>query len=93
LLKLDKSFCRLGEVFIKIVHICLLQNDSETKYAATPLKGIYDYHESHSILITGSARFELYGRGGDSLQGRYYLHRLYPFTLSEQQAGLFRTIR
>src|SRR5688572_26070662 len=33
------------------------------------LKGLYDtYHDEHRILVTGSARLELYGRGGDSLQ-------------------------
>lgn len=48
------------------------------------LKGIYDlHHANHAILITGSARLDIYRRGGDSLQGRYFLHRLHPFTLSE----------
>jgi uncharacterized protein len=48
------------------------------------LKGVYDlHHAKHPILVTGSARLDLYGRGGDSLQGRYFRHRLHPFTLSE----------
>jgi len=48
------------------------------------LKGLYDlHHASHSILVTGSARLDIYSRGGDSLQGRYFLYRLHPFTLSE----------
>ena len=48
------------------------------------LKGVYDLHKKHhSILVTGSARLDLYRRGGDSLQGRYYFHRLHPVTLSE----------
>lgn len=48
------------------------------------LKGVYDlHHRRHPILVTGSARLDLYGRGGDSLQGRYFRHRLHPFTLSE----------
>ncbi|MBI2026613.1 MAG: ATP-binding protein [Deltaproteobacteria bacterium] len=48
------------------------------------LKGLYDEHsENHSILVTGSARLNLYGRGGDSLQGRYFAHHLHPLTLSE----------
>jgi predicted AAA+ superfamily ATPase len=33
--------------------------------------------------VTGSAKLDAYSRGGDSLQGRYYFHRLHPFTLSE----------
>lgn len=48
------------------------------------LKGLYDLHcGSHSILVTGSARLDIYSRGGDSLQGRYFLYRLQPFTFSE----------
>lgn len=48
------------------------------------LKGLYDsHHDEHEILVTGSARLELYGRGGDSLQGRYYDHHLHPLTASE----------
>ncbi|MCI0416657.1 AAA family ATPase, partial [bacterium] len=48
------------------------------------LKGVYDLHKgNHSILVTGSARLDLYRRGGDSLQGRYFFHHLHPFTLSE----------
>lgn len=48
------------------------------------LKGKYDlYHKDHKILVTGSAKLDLYHRGGDSLQGRYYFHRLHPFTVAE----------
>ncbi len=48
------------------------------------LKGLYDtHHEQHRILVTGSARLDLYGRGGDSLQGRYFAHHLHPLTASE----------
>jgi uncharacterized protein len=48
------------------------------------LKGLYDEHApDHSMFVTGSARLDLYSRGGDSLQGRYFSHHLHPFTLSE----------
>jgi len=48
------------------------------------LKGIFDlHHEKHKIFVTGSARLEAFSRGGDSLQGRYFSHRLHPFTFSE----------
>lgn len=48
------------------------------------LKGLYDTQgKKHSILVTGSAKLDLYSRGGDSLQGRYFLQHLHPFTLSE----------
>lgn len=48
------------------------------------LKGVFDLHgREHQILVTGSGRLDLFRRGGDSLQGRYFLHRLHPLTLSE----------
>jgi predicted AAA+ superfamily ATPase len=48
------------------------------------LKGLYDSHgQSLDILVTGSARLDLYRRGGDSLQGRYHHVRLLPFSLLE----------
>ena len=53
------------------------------------IKGIYDVsHESHSFLITGSARLDVYRRGGDSLMGRYHYWRLHPFTLDEVPQGI-----
>lgn len=57
------------------------------------LKGIFDFHRNrHAILVTGSARLDLYRRGGESLQGRYFLFRLHPFTLSELMKGPVRSL-
>lgn len=48
------------------------------------LKGEYDkYKERFKIVVTGSARLNIYRRGGDSLLGRYRTYRLHPFSLSE----------
>ncbi len=48
------------------------------------IKGEFDKHrERIHFLITGSARLDLYRKGGDSLQGRYHHFRLHPFTLAE----------
>lgn len=48
------------------------------------LKGVYDSeHDNRQILVTGSARLDIMRRAGDSLQGRYFYHRLHPLTLSE----------
>jgi uncharacterized protein len=58
------------------------------------LKGLYDQHGSaraigsaqvprQRILVTGSARLDLYRFGGDSLQGRYFYLRLHPFSVAE----------
>jgi len=46
--------------------------------------GLYDTQkETHNFLITGSARLDVYKRGGDSIMGRYHYWRLHPFTLDE----------
>lgn len=48
------------------------------------LKGLFDGRDpSQRILVTGSARLDLYRYSGDSLQGRYHLLRLHPFTAAE----------
>ena len=48
------------------------------------IKGEYDtLKETYRFIVTGSARLDLYRRGGDSLQGRYHYYRLHPFTLAE----------
>jgi uncharacterized protein len=48
------------------------------------LKGLYDSRRpKQRILVTGSARLDLYRYGGDSLQGRYHLLRLHPLSVAE----------
>ncbi len=48
------------------------------------IKGLYDVEsELHNFLVTGSARLDIYRRGGDSLLGRYHYWRLHPFSLDE----------
>jgi len=48
------------------------------------VKGFYDTRRSgQAFIVTGSARLDLYSRGGDSLQGRYHGYRLHPFSLPE----------
>jgi len=48
------------------------------------LKGQYDTRPpKQQILVTGSARLDLYRYGGDSLQGRYHLLRLHPLSAKE----------
>ncbi|MFH0755508.1 MAG: AAA family ATPase [bacterium] len=48
------------------------------------IKGEFDkYKEKFNILVTGSARLDLYRKGGDSLMGRYHYYRLHPFSLTE----------
>lgn len=55
------------------------------------IKGEYDKLKNiFKFIVTGSARLDLYRRGGDSLQGRYHYYRLHPFTLSEVEGLRYR---
>jgi predicted AAA+ superfamily ATPase len=48
------------------------------------LKGFFDtYEKKCRIIVTGSARLDIYKRGGDSLMGRYFLYRLHPLSIRE----------
>lgn len=48
------------------------------------LKSCYDSPDrTENFVVTGSGRFNIYQKGGDSLQGRYELFHLYPVTLDE----------
>ena len=56
------------------------------------VKGLYDIADGrHQILVTGSARLDVYRQGGDSLLGRYHYWRLHPFTLDEMPASMDKT--
>ena len=48
------------------------------------LKGFYDSYEKEvHIIITGSARLDVYKKGGDSLMGRYFAYRMHPLSVAE----------
>ena len=48
------------------------------------VKGLYDtLKNTHSFLITGSARLDHFRKGGDSLLGRYHYYRLHPYSFPE----------
>ncbi|MEO0234627.1 MAG: ATP-binding protein [candidate division WOR-3 bacterium] len=50
------------------------------------LKGVYDTKEKkQKLLITGSAKLDIFKHTGDSLAGRYYLYHLFPFSVKELQ--------
>jgi hypothetical protein len=58
------------------------------------LKGVYDGRRAgQRLLVTGSARLDLYRFGGDSLQGRYHLLRLHPFSVGELKLRSARDLR
>jgi predicted AAA+ superfamily ATPase len=48
------------------------------------LKGFFDvYSKMTKIIVTGSARLDVFNFGGDSLMGRYFLYRLHPLSTRE----------
>ena len=48
------------------------------------VKGLFDTREDgQSFIVTGSARLDVYRRGGDSLHGRYHAYRLHPLSVNE----------
>lgn len=50
----------------------------------TLLKGYFDsYSDSLQFLVTGSAKLNIYRRGGDSMMGRYFSYRIHPLSVAE----------
>ena len=48
------------------------------------LKGFYDlYGKRLKIVATGSAKMDIYKRGGDSMMGRYFPYRMHPLSVAE----------
>ena len=64
--------------------LVVLDEYHKLKKWKTKIKGVFDTEGiPPRLLITGSARLDIYRRGGDSLAGRYFLHRLYPLSIAE----------
>jgi predicted AAA+ superfamily ATPase len=62
----------------------ILDEVHKHKFWKRMLKGFFDeFGAKIQILVTGSARLNIYRKGGDSLLGRYISFRLHPFSLSE----------
>ncbi len=92
----DQDRMQILEGAGKIAEICDLQVLGESppllifdeihKYAYWKnfLKGLFDsYPQKMHILVTGSARLDIYKKGGDSLMGRYFMYRFHPLSLGE----------
>lgn len=64
--------------------LIILDELHKAKLWKRSLKGLFDTkNESYDILVTGSARLNVYRKGSDSLMGRYYHFRLHPFSVAE----------
>ncbi len=76
----------------RILHLSFLNNpkllifDEVHKYKMwkNHIKGLFDKHkDNYKIMVTGSARLDIFQKGGDSMLGRYFSYRLHPFSLAE----------
>jgi predicted AAA+ superfamily ATPase len=66
------------------VNLLIFDEIHKYKKWKTLVKGAYDtLKDKYRFLITGSARLNIYRKGGDSLQGRYHYYTLHPFSLAE----------
>ncbi len=54
------------------------------------VKGLYDLHKDDmNIIVTGSARLNIFKQSGDSLMGRYFLYRIHPISGAENTDRAF----
>lgn len=73
----------LGKRYVSEKWVCLDEFHKFPRWKAH-VKGVFDkHHESLHLILTGSARLDVFQKSGDSLFGRYYLHHLHPLTLGE----------
>lgn len=79
----DREIIR-NEGWLEKTRLLILDELHKMKGWKNYLKGIYDTKpEGMMILVTGSARLETLRRSGDSLAGRFFRHRLLPFSPAE----------
>ncbi len=73
----------LKKAFVRDSWVCLDELHKYERWKSL-IKGVHDkYHRSIHLLLTGSARLDVYQKSGDSLLGRYYLHHLHPLSVGE----------
>lgn len=65
-------------------NLVVLDEIHKNKLWKDDLKGLFDLRrDEFSLLVTGSARLDVFRKSGDSLLGRYFHFRLYPFSFFE----------
>ena len=70
--------------WLDTTELLILDELHKMPYWKNYLKGVFDTRPKNMrILVTGSARLEVYSHAGDSLAGRYYAHHLLPLSPSE----------
>jgi uncharacterized protein len=79
----DRKIIR-NEAWLNKTELLILDELHKMKGWKNYLKGVYDTKPDHmKILVTGSARLETLRQTGDSLAGRFFRHRLLPFSPAE----------
>lgn len=74
-----------------ITPMVILDEIHKAKGWKRDLKGVYDQLDTPiDIIVTGSAKLDVYRRGGDSLLGRYHSFRLHPFSFAEMNGEIMR---
>lgn len=74
----------IAQTFNKNADLIIFDELHKYRHWKNYLKALYDKRKGDfHILVTGSARLDVYRHGGDSLMGRYYYYRLHPFSAAE----------
>jgi len=72
------------EAFVGAPPILVFDEIHKYRFWKRFLKGFFDLYEKKAkIIVTGSARLDVYRKGGDSMMGRYFLYRIHPFSIRE----------
>jgi len=73
-----------NEAWLDSTDLLILDELHKMKNWKNFIKGVFDTKpDGQKILVTGSARLDTFRYSGDSLLGRFFLHRLLPFTPAE----------
>ncbi len=73
-----------NEAWLEDTDLLILDELHKMKEWKNYLKGVYDTRPvGMRMLVTGSARLEAFRQSGDSLAGRFFRHRLLPFSPAE----------
>ena len=82
--RLEDRKILVDEAWPQTVELLILDEIHKMRKWKNYLKGVYDTKPPKmKILVTGSARLEIFNQVGDSLAGRYFLHRLMPLSPAE----------
>ncbi len=92
---IDEDRSQILEKKISRKHLIVLDEIHKFRRWRNWLKGLYDGSRDNGlqILVTGSARLDLYRFGGDSLQGRYHYLRFHPLSVAELKLESFADLK